>query len=265
MLCDLKNAMHQFCMRFIRQVFIVMALILTAFSPSLAGDFSEANIIGYSPGFRFLTFEEFGIEDASGLPYSNFHLIDLKSEPVKIVEQTEHKFEWEGDPSPKDLILIRTQARAKAQTWIEKAHVLWPAQILAYNGDGVPDDPELKSGKGLNLRFGSTGYNGAVIGDYTLSLNFTEVQTSIPCPQSHTLQPAGFELILRDNDYDKSYMVYQTRGLPLEHTCSLGFAITGVYAPFEANDISDAFALISVYSQGYEGLDRRFMVVPIAP
>ncbi len=260
-----KNALNQCRTRFSGRAFIVMALTLSALSPSMAGDYSQANIIGYSSNFRFLAFEEFGIEDGSGFAYSNYYLIDLQAEPVKIVEQTEHKFDREDDPSIEDLVLIRTQAREKAQSWIEKANALWPAQLLAYNGDGVPKNYELKSDAGLKLRFGAPGYNGAVIGDYTLSLGFTEVQTPNSCMEWNVSKPLGFVLSLTDNDYEKTRDVYRTHGLPAEYTCPLNFTISGIYAPFESYDISNAIALISIYSQGFEGLDRRFMVVPIAP
>lgn len=261
----LLESLQQFILGLFHPVYIAMALILFGPGSTLAGDYAQPNLIGYSPDFRFFAYEEFGIEDGSGFPYSNFYLIDLKADPAIIIEQTQHKFDLNSDPPPEELVHIRMQAFEKAQVWIDGAHVAWPAQLLAYNGDGVPDNLELKSDQGLYLRFGPTGYNGAVTGDYLLSLIYTEVQTSKACTESDTSQPVGFTLNLTDNDYDTTYNIYQTMGLPIQSVCPLSFTISGVYAPFEANDISDAIALISIYSQGYEGLDRRFMVVPIPP
>ena len=247
------------------RLLIVLALYLFWFSPSLAGDYSQPGEMGYSSDFRFLTFEEFGIEDGSGFPYSNYYLIDLKAGPAKVIERVQANFDGEDNPTAQDLFRVRAQAREKSQAWMNADRALWPAQMLAHNGDGVPDDYELKSGKGLILRFGPTGYNGAVTGDYSLSLSFTEIQTNDTCADWGPSQPVGFALTLTNNDNDQSSEVFRTNGLLEENTCPYGFTISGVYMPFEANDISDAFALISVLSRGFEGFDRRFLVVSIAP
>ena len=45
--------------------------------PALAGDRAVIDFIGYSADSRYFAFEEFGIQDGSGFPYSSIYIIDL--------------------------------------------------------------------------------------------------------------------------------------------------------------------------------------------
>ena len=56
-------------------------LILLAVAPaSLAGDVAELEILGFSDDGSVFAFEEFGVLDGSGFPYSNRYYIDVDSD-----------------------------------------------------------------------------------------------------------------------------------------------------------------------------------------
>jgi len=224
--------------------------------PARAGNFAQPAIIGYSTDLRYFAFEEYGIEDASGFPYSSIYIVDLKNNSLVPGAVVHVRLDKEADPSSGQLVQARAMARQKAQPWLNKLKIGWPAQMLAYNGDGVPDL------EGLSLRFGTTGYNGAVIGDYRLSIEMIDIGTALECEKWAISKPQGFVLTIVDYNFQKSE-IYRDKPLPDSKDCPLYYSISGVFAPFEANDISDAIALISVYSTGWEGEDRRFIVVPI--
>ena len=62
---------------------------------ALAGESAQFNALGFSDDGRYFAFEQFGIQDGSGFPYSDIFLIDLDTDsfaggtPVR----------WEGEAS----------------------------------------------------------------------------------------------------------------------------------------------------------------------
>ncbi|MBN9059609.1 MAG: DUF2259 domain-containing protein, partial [Rhizobiales bacterium] len=52
------------------------ALAAAAPTAAMAGDFAERSILGFSPDGGRFAFEEFGIQDGSGFPYSNIFVLD---------------------------------------------------------------------------------------------------------------------------------------------------------------------------------------------
>ncbi|VAW22435.1 hypothetical protein MNBD_ALPHA12-601 [hydrothermal vent metagenome] len=224
--------------------------------PAWAGNFAQPAIIGYSKDLRYFAYEEYGIEDASGFPYSSIYFIDLRDGSPVAGTPVRIRLDNQDDPLPGELVGARQLARQKAQIWLDKLKIGWPAEMLAYNGDGVPDL------EGLSLRFGLTGYNGAVIGDYRLTLKMVDFNNILECEKWAPSKPQGFVLTITDYDFQKSE-IYRDKSLPKSEKCPLYYKISGVFAPFQANDISNTVALISVYSSGWEGQDRRFIVVPV--
>jgi len=240
----------------ISAIFSLVATVVFTVSPARAGDFAQPAIIGYSKDLRYFAFEEYGIADPSGFPYSSIYFIDLKDNSLVSGTPVKVRLDKQVDPLAGELVRARAIARQKAQAWINKLKINWPAQMLAYNGDGAPD---LDGG---SLRFGTTGYNGAVIGDFRLDLEMVDAGAVLECESWAASNPQGFVLTIVDYDFQKKE-IYRNQPLPDSKNCPLYYKISGVFAPFAANDISDAVALISVYSAGWEGEDRRFVVVPI--
>jgi len=240
---------------FVSALFSLVITLFVSVAPAQAGDFAQPAIIGYSSDFRYFAFEEFGIEDASGFPYSTIYFVDLKDNSLVAGATVKVRLDKDVDPLAGDLVRARSQARAKARPLLDSLQISWPAEMLAYNGDGVPDLA------GLSLRFGTTGYNGAVIGDYQLSLKMVATDTALECESWAMSKPQGFVLTIAD--YSGESEIYRDQTLPGSKNCPLFYKISGVFAPFAAVDISSAIALISVYSSGWEGPDRRFIVVPV--
>src|SRR5690606_36811639 len=50
-----------------------LASILSQFTPAFAGDTASLDVLGYSPDGKVFAFEEYGIADGSGFPYSNIY------------------------------------------------------------------------------------------------------------------------------------------------------------------------------------------------
>ena len=66
-------------MLIVRLVAVVIACTLCA-APASAGDFAERHIFGFSPDGSHFAFEEYGVQDGSGFPYSNIYIVDVAND-----------------------------------------------------------------------------------------------------------------------------------------------------------------------------------------
>ena len=232
---------------------LLIPLLLLA-GPALAGDRALADFIGYSEDGRYFAFEEFGVQDGSGLAYSSIYVIDLTTDrwvvgtPVRA----------EGQDEATSLSEIRAQARGEANSVLEAMAIEVPADIAALVGDGVPGND------GTRLRFGSPSFPapGAVSGDYELKLSSFPVKTAAPCKDWFGQEPLGYELNIATAGGSER-LLHRDATLPRSRGCPLQYRLYGVVLPFEAGSISHGIAIVSVYPGGFEGPDRRFIAVPL--
>ncbi len=219
-----------------------------------AGDTALMVPIGYSENLRYFAFEEFGIQDGSGFAYSSVYMIDLGEDrwvvgtPIRVIADTENE----------SLAAIRAEALAAANARLADLGVNVPAQELASNGDGVPDN----DGKSLTFALPVPGMPGRLDGHYELSLDQYPAQSGAPCRDWFGREAVGFSLKLAD--YAPSREIHRDGMLPRSRGCPADYRIHSVYVPFDAQNIASSVALISIYAHGYEGYDRRFIAVALA-
>lgn len=241
-------------------VFLFGFLLLT---PSVAGDRALLDVIGYSTDKRYFAFEEFGIQDGSGFAYSSIYIIDLKDDawvigtPIRVIsDDLDEPIDF-----AKSLNDVRLLVRQKAQQRLDGLSIIWPAHLLAQIGDGAIDEDGLVK-DGLALKFGVLGYGfDSIIAEYEMSLEIYETHSATSCMEYFDKEPMGFLIDIKE--MDEITRVYEDGALARSRACPITYKINSVYMPFEASDISSAVAIISVYSYGYEGPDRRFVAVPI--
>ena len=76
---------------------VIAALSLFAAGPAAAGDAAELGILGFSADGGVFAFEEYGIQDGSGFPYSSIFIIDTAKDafipgtPIRVrIDDVEH-------------------------------------------------------------------------------------------------------------------------------------------------------------------------------
>lgn len=219
---------------------------------ALAGDRAEIDLLGYSPDAQFFAFEEFGIQDGSGFAYSNIYVVDLRADawvagtPIRVV----------GGSETEALSAVRAQAAKAASAILPKLAIGEPAIITALIGDGVP------GAHGKSLPFGVPGYGaGEVREQHELALSLFPAKAETPCADYFTSVPLGFALSLKKAGQTRQ--VHQDGTLPASRNCPQDYRIYGVVLPFGATTLAGGVAIISVYAGGFEGLDRRFIAVPL--
>ncbi|MEO5807088.1 DUF2259 domain-containing protein [Devosia sp.] len=233
---------------------VSLGLVAASAMPAWAGDRAQFGAIGYDEGGHYLAFEEFGIGDGSGLPYSNIYVVDLQKDswvlgtPIKVQAVDESE----------TLLGIRAKSLGKVQTQLSELGINAPAELIAQIGDG------LVGNDGANLRFGLPSYTtpGAIIGDYGLKLTSFEATASVPCADWFGTAGLGYKLLLTGDGADR--VIHLDDKLPRSRGCPMAYRLYGVLLPPDSDSVKSAVAIVSVYTNGFEGPDRRFLAIPLA-
>lgn len=235
----------------VRLVASLLGLLVLAL-PALAGDRAAIDVIGFSEDARYLAFEEFGVQDGSGLAYSSIYIIDLSTDswvvgtPMRVEAETENTA----------LAAVRTRVQADAAEALSALGIAFAADLVALVGDGAPGTD------GSSLHFGVPGHEpGLVVGDYELRLSHFATTAAAPCKEWFSVEPQGYELEIADGS--SARLIHRDDALPRSRGCPTAYRIYGVVLPYMSSSISDAVALISVYPGGFEGPSRRFLAVPL--
>ncbi|HEY7765546.1 MAG TPA: DUF2259 domain-containing protein, partial [Aestuariivirgaceae bacterium] len=105
-----------------------MLCILTA-PPAFAADAAERDILGFSPDGRYFAFEQYGVQDGSGFPYSEIFIIDLEED--RWLEGTPVRIRL--DDETQSLGKARAEASGKAREYLLSARIEDNARVLASN------------------------------------------------------------------------------------------------------------------------------------
>lgn len=236
----------------VRAASALLAASLLA-GPALAGDAASFNPLGFSADGRYFAFEEFGIQDGSGFPYANLTILDMDADawvgtPIRI----------QLDADGATLAQARSDALAQAGPQLDKLAIDTPATIVALIGDGAPGSD------GSMLEFGMPGYGMDPPHDVaTLRLSTNSPAYAGPCVADYGFEaPLGYELSLEAPSGNA--VLHIDESVPASRGCAVGYRIHGVFAPFEwAGRNLQPVAVLSVFTHGFEGPDRRFLAVPI--
>lgn len=228
---------------------LVAGLGLTA--PVLAGDRALVDYLGYSEDGRYFAFEEFGVQDGSGFPYSNIYIVDLPADSW--VPGTPYRVLVKEDEA--DVGDARDEAAAQAKAKLDALGIGDAVHALAVNGDGDP-----RTGAGHELTFGRPAYGLEDVTEArTLALETFPLPSSTDCDALLGESALGFALTLDGAD------VHRDAGtLPASRGCPMDYRIHAVVQPADWTAATGAaVAIISTYPFGFEGPDRRFLAVPL--
>jgi predicted secreted protein len=223
-------------------------------SPALAGDAAQFNPLGFSEDGRYFAFEEYGIQDGSGFPFANITILDTAAD--KWVAGSPFRIRLEEDAA--SLAEARDAARTQAEPHFDSLSIATPPLTVALNGDGEP------AGDGSLLSFGKPGYGLDALQDpATLTLTTTLPEYTGPCTTDYGLDPpVGYVLTLEASEGATD--LHADTNVPASRGCTVAYRLYGVFAPLDwAYKALTPVAVLSVYTHGFEGPDRRFLAVPV--
>lgn len=225
-------------------------------APALAGDAAAIDPIGFSADGRYFAYEEYGVQDGSGFPYDSIFIVDLIED------------KWVGTPvrariddESASLDAVRQKALAEARPQLDKLALTVPARPLLMNAD------DEVATSGMEASFGMFGDGlDAPRDPFTLKLETFASTTTEPCASYGMEDPVqGFALTLADSAGNAAE-IYRDTAVPASRGCVSDYRIHAVMSPFPFGvSASPLVAVIGVYSLGFEGPNRRFVTVPVAP
>ena len=232
-----------------------IVICLLAFSGAAqAADRAIMELIGYSPDGRYFAFEQYGIHDGSGAPYAAITALDLKSEdpttPFKHFEESGVEDDVLGP--------MRAKVAAEAAADLKALDLSQPAQFVSMVGDGV------SGADGFDLRFGTPGSGpiGEVFGDKLLKLEVFDTADTTGCFEPEDNHAKGLNLSVVTSDDRRQVFSDPADAPPAWRHCPIDYRLYAVVLPYNG-DITQAVALISLYTIGWEGADRTFMAIPV--
>lgn len=227
---------------------LVGCMMLAAGSAGYAADRAMVDVIGYSQELNTFAFEQFGVQDGSGFPYSQVFIVDLDTDtfvggsPFRVLEENE-------DTS---LTQVRAQAQGLAAAAMTEFDITRAAVPLAVVGDADPKSD------GRDIEFGVVPFWGQELADIrALSISQFDGVSKTDCVGMFEKPTQG--LIISENGAP----IYQDEKVPASRGCVFDYKFFGAYAPMDFYGHEHDVALISVWAYGFEGGDRRFMAVPI--
>ncbi len=234
---------------------VVLWLVVLGCAFARAGDHATFAPLGYSEDRHYFAYEEFSIGDEATAPFATIGLIDLTTSAAVAGSP------WTagGTEDAADTVTaLRLKAIDLATAALGTAGISDPGDFLALIGDGVRDDHQ-------QLTFGlPQGSDPDAIGpDMTLDLARLSALVADRCSANDGGMAIGFRLVFTADSPSRDLHT-QGAGAGVE-SCLRDVRLYGVVRPYNGGDVASLVAVLSVYTVGFEGYDRRFMVIPIAP
>jgi len=228
---------------------LLLALFLSFARPLHAGDIAQRQIVGFSSDGRYFAFEQYGVQDGSGFPYSDIFVIDtttdqwVKGSPFRVLLKDER-----AQPG-----WARKEAARKAADLLRRLVISNPGRLLASNPPGeLSADPH-------RVEVDASRAVPPAPERWTFRLEETAVANA-QCAGFTDLPTKGFRLIAR-REGGAPQLLHNDTSIPKSRGCPLRYAISDIVV-LEPDAGHRIFAiLLSVYALGFEGPDRRFLAV----
>ena len=211
-----------------------------------AADAAEREVIGFSKDGDWFAFEEFGVQDGSGFPYSNIYIINTDRDawapksPYRILIERE-------DASLKE---ARDKSRKAAAEALARYGTFHPGRLLASNAVGeVVPNPKLITFR----RFHNVNQLWAV------RIKSFPMKGPKSCEGLGRTVGIAIKAGKAEGDLRE---LYRDKSIPESRGCPLDYRIADVIA-FGGRGSDKIVVLLHKLSFGFEGRDARYLAVPV--
>ena len=244
-------------MTILRRAAVALVTSLLATAGASAGDFSAFQSLGFSPDGKIYAFEEFGVQDGSGFPYSTVYFIDTEKDAYLTGTPIRVRIEDEAS----DIAKARAESLGKAKALVEKHKVLAnPGLLAAFNPMGEVGVDRKR------IEYFQHAVEPTPGGSYALALDEIPLELSDKCRDITPEGGKGFRLTLvkRDGEAANAVIHDDTR-VPESRNCPISYQVSGAvtFNPLDGAPVH--VALVLVRSFGFEGNDGRWIAVPFRP
>jgi len=254
---------RSFWTRRLKHLCLSGALGLWLAAPALAGHFTHDRILGFSQDGRYFAFKTYGLQRGSGLPFANLFVLDVSRDawvsgtPLRANRGEETMAEVEEAPFTA-LSEVRAELMQRAQPVLARYGIERPATVLFAAGIGQayeaattvhvtlpnPDDPTAAPWGGLDLTLDSIAMPGG----------------ATRCTRPEDLRGYRVTLALPGA---APQTVHEDRSIPASRGCPQAYRLDAIVSAGFPQAGRSLVALISVWGQGFEGLSRHVIALPI--
>ncbi|POF28118.1 DUF2259 domain-containing protein [Roseibium marinum] len=228
-------------------------------SAAIAGDTAKAEILGFSKDGAYFAFEQYGIQDGSGFPYSEIFVLDVandrwvKPSPFLLRNQNEDEIEAGGIFDPDALVTaVRSENREKAQQLLQTTRIAGKGLTAGHN-----PRTELNSDP---FRMVVAPRDFFRPGEDELELNLNEyLLTSDTCAGIKIDDTRGFRLTMTYKGQIR--VLNEDTSLPESRGCPLAYRVERIVTHFPEDGPPVYAVLIQMDTHGFEGPDRRYLAI----
>ncbi|UFI02394.1 DUF2259 domain-containing protein [Roseibium aggregatum] len=253
----LQSTVKSLCSSAGRSLLCAATLLLAGASlapAAMAGDTAELQLLGFSRNGDFFAFEQFGVQDGSGFPYSEIFVVDVIGDTW--VPPSPFRLRKDVDPGPGDaadnaLSETRAENRLAAQPLLQDKTIAGKGQTVGFNPrTELTSDPH-KMLVAPRVTFLS--------GDDPIDLTLSEYPLPNAQCQSYGAETKGFRLTMVHNGVTR--ILNEDNSVPESRRCPLAYRIERIVTHFP-DEAPPVFAvLIQMDSLGFEGPDRRYLAI----
>lgn len=233
--------------------------------PVIAGHYTHDRIIGFSEDGQYFAFKTYGLQRGSGLPYAHVFVVDLHRKawvpgsPFRSGRDETAMAEIEAAPFVA-LERVRHDALSNASALLQELDIRRPATVLYAAGIGQTHSPPDMARVAIPHPDNPTAQP---MGEFALRISDIPVPAGdMHCLRPDTLRGYRLELIHADGS---AQLLHEDARLPASHGCAEAYRVDAVVSAGYPQADAPVVAMISVWRQGFEGLERHVIAAPVPP
>lgn len=230
-------------------VFLNMLLIyITSLVLAHAGDFAKREIHGFSRDGALLAFEEYGVQDGSGFPYSNIYIIDTKTDEWTAGSPFRVRLEDEA----RDVFAAR-----------EEASILAGPVMKSFEGRGNIVATYQATHRSIDTKRMSAIPRPVIPAiDDEIEFRLEEISFPSTAPCHAFGESKGFRLLkLALKDGNTTRVLHEDKKIPASRRCPLRYDLADLVTFYPEAGQPVFAVLIRMQTVGFEGPDGRFLAV----
>ncbi|WP_321341600.1 DUF2259 domain-containing protein [Breoghania sp.] len=232
---------------------IAAAGLLGVGGEARAADAAQRSVIGFSPDGAYFAFEQYGIQDGSGFPYSDVFVLETATDS------------WVRGTPARELVrnaaVSVDQVRQTARKRIDP--YLWRLNI-GVNGQTLVSDRAADARDAARFLPFTLKDDGEKLGLGTVRLRLTEIAMPKKDCAPLGVSTHGYALVLENEAGEPLRILHEDTSIPGSRGCPVHYGLSDIIVYPRPGEGPVLVVLLSIYQFGFEGLDRRFLALSTA-